>query len=166
MSANLPSPSISALSEAEALLREGLRRITNAQTDLPNAQDPISEALRLSEEQALTTIAAVERGQDALRSILQTDRQFIDKPLGVIEESFAEILASQQAQDLAGQRLKKALTLLQAVETRIAAVLHELSMLSDLDTSGTPSESGGSAAPRVPTLDQSDVDSLLAELGI
>ncbi len=163
MSASLPSQSISTLSEAEALLREGLRRIANAQTDLPSAQDPISEALRLSEEQALTTIAAVERGQDALRSILQADRQFIDKPLSVIEGSFAEILASQQAQDLAGQRLKKALTLLQAVETRIAAVLHELPIL---DASGTPGGSEVGAAPRVPTLDQSEVDSLLAELGI
>jgi len=164
MNNTLPSQSLTSLSEAEALLREGVRRIANAQLELPGAQDPITEALRLSEEQALTTIAAVERGQEALRSILQADREFIDKPLAVIEKSFAEILASQQAQDLAGQRLKKALILLQAVETRISAVLNDWQGVAE--TASSESESSSAASVSASPLEQSDVDALLAELGI
>lgn len=55
------------LSEAELLLREGLKRIANtAEENLSGAQNPLEEALRLTEEQTMATLAAVERAQDAV----------------------------------------------------------------------------------------------------
>ncbi|WP_308389844.1 protein phosphatase CheZ [Acidithiobacillus sp. AMEEHan] len=159
---NVSPETLRQLNEADLLLREGLRRIAAVQSDLPDAQNPIEEALRLSEEQTMATLAAVERGQIAVSEILGAHRQYIDQPLAVIQEAFAEILASQQAQDLAGQRLKKALNLIQAVESRISAVLAEV---------GVPEAEAGhpddpSVAEAGQTFQQADVDALLAELGL
>ena len=154
--------SLQQLSEAEALLREGLRRIADVQSDFPSAKNPLEEALRLSEEQAMTTLAAVERGQAAVSEIQRAHRQYIDQPLSIIGEAFSEILESQQAQDLAGQRLKKAITLLQVVESRITKVLEDLRPTLDLDNASSPEAS----AVAEQTFQQADVDALLAELGI
>lgn len=154
--------SLQQLREAEVLLREGLRRIADVQSDFPSAQNPLEEVLRLSEGQAMTTLAAVERGQAALSEIQRAHRQYIDRPLSIIGEAFSEILESQQAQDLAGQRLKKAITLLQAVDSRIAKVMEELRPTLGLESASAPDVSAAAEQ----TFQQADVDALLAELGI
>lgn len=166
---SIPFTSITSLSEAEALLREGLRRIASVQSDIaPGAQNPIAEALQISEEQAMATLAAVERGQAAVAQIRNANNQFIDTPLATIAESFAEILSNQQAQDLAGQRLKKALTLLQAVEQRIATALADLRMLQGAGfvSAESPADDAPANGQATALLMQADVDDLLAELGI
>lgn len=110
----------------------------------------------------MTTLAAVERGQAALSEIQRAHRQYIDRPLSIIGEAFSEILESQQAQDLAGQRLKKAITLLQAVDSRIAKVMEELRPTLGLESASAPDVSAAAEQ----TFQQADVDALLAELGI
>ncbi|MBU2838392.1 protein phosphatase CheZ [Acidithiobacillus thiooxidans] len=151
------------LSEAELLLREGLKRIANtAEENLSGAQNPLEEALRLTEEQTMATLAAVERAQDAVSTIRNTHNSYIDEPLKHIESALLVILASQQGQDLAGQRLKKAITLLQAVEERIRLTLAEAGMESASDIT----EENAATAEANPSINQEEVDSLLAELGI
>ncbi|MHB8248624.1 MAG: hypothetical protein ACYDCX_07010 [Acidithiobacillus sp.] len=158
-----PSDPARLLSEADLLLREGLRRIASAQSDLPDAQSPLEEALRLTEEQAMATIAAVERAQEAVQEIRRANGTFIDEPLDHIDSALGTILASQQGQDLAGQRLKKAIALLHAVEERIRLTLDELG----LEGAGPPCDANAAtpcaADERV---NQDDVDAMLAELGI
>ncbi|APZ43013.1 protein phosphatase CheZ [Acidihalobacter ferrooxydans] len=153
------------ISRLDALLHEGLKRIAAAQTDLPDAQDPITEALHLSEEQAMASLAAVERGQAAVAAIRNANEQFIDEPLAVITESFSQILASQQAQDLTGQRLKKALTLLRAVEQQLAETISEMQVAygDDMPKAQAASETRREDAK---TFNQAEVDDLLAELGL
>ncbi|MBN2680532.1 protein phosphatase CheZ [Acidithiobacillus montserratensis] len=149
------------LSEAELLLREGLKRIANtAEEKLSGAQNPLEEALRLTEEQTMATLAAVERAQDAVADIRNAHNSFIDEPLKQIESALLVILASQQGQDLAGQRLKKAIALLQAVEERIRLTLAETGL--DSDENKLPEASVESN----PSINQDEVDNLLAELGI
>lgn len=151
------------LSEAELLLREGLKRIANtAEENLSGAQNPLEEALRLTEEQTMATLAAVERAQDAVSTIRNTHNSYIDKPLKDIESALLVILASQQGQDLAGQRLKKAITLLQAVEERIRLTLTEAGM----ESASSIAEENAATAEANPSINQEEVDSLLAELGI
>jgi chemotaxis protein CheZ len=149
------------LGEADLLLREGLKRIASAQSDLPDAQTPLEEALRLTEEQTMATIAAVERAQESVQEIRQANGTFIDEPLDRIDSALGTILASQQGQDLAGQRLKKSIALLHAVEDRIRLALEELGLdgVEAARASCTDSEAKQS-------INQDDVDALLAELGI
>ncbi|MBU2760451.1 protein phosphatase CheZ [Acidithiobacillus sulfurivorans] len=151
------------LSEAELLLREGLKRIANtAEENLSGAQNPLEEALRLTEEQTMATLAAVERAQDAVSIIRNAHNSYIDEPLKHIESALLVILASQQGQDLAGQRLKKAITLLQAVEERIRLTLTEAGM----ESASNIAEENAATAEANPSINQEEVDSLLAELGI
>ena len=148
------------LNEIELLLREGLRRIAStAEEDLVGAKDPLEEALRLTEEQTMATLAAVEVAQGALSDIRSAHHTFIDPELAQIEQALQRIVASQQGQDLAGQRLKKAITLLRAVENRIRQTLAEMGLErqpSDVEENGMSN----------PDIDQDGVDALLAELGI
>ncbi|MBE7562842.1 protein phosphatase CheZ [Acidithiobacillus sp. HP-6] len=151
------------LSEAELLLREGLKRIANsAEENLSGAQNPLEEALRLTEEQTMATLAAVERAQDAVITIRNAHNSYIDEPLKHIESALLVILASQQGQDLAGQRLKKAITLLRAVEERIRLTLAEVGM----ESANNIAEENTATAKANPSINQDEVDSLLAELGI
>ncbi|WP_308388934.1 protein phosphatase CheZ [Acidithiobacillus sp. AMEEHan] len=153
-------PAERSLSEIELLLREGLRRIANtAGEDLAGAKDPLEEALRLTEEQTMATLAAVELAQGALHRIRSAHNTFIDSELGQIDQALQRIIASQQGQDLAGQRLKKSINLLRAVENRISQTLNEMGM------EGQPA---GATEQEVnnPDIDQDGVDALLAELGI
>lgn len=159
-----PNSSLADISQLEALLREGIKRIAAAQTDLPGAQDPLTEALQMSEEQTMAALEAIERGQEAVAQIRQTNGAFIDTQLAIIEDSFSRIMASQQAQDLSGQRLKKAITLLRAVDERLSDTLSELQSASGIEA---PAEGDGkSAAKDGKTYAQADVDDLLAELGL
>ncbi len=166
LSTSSPNPG-RLLGEADLLLREGLKRIASAQSDLPGAQTPLEEALQLTEEQTMATLAAVERAQDAVAEIRHAHNTFIDEPLAHIDQALGTILASQQGQDLAGQRLKKAITLLRAVESRIRLTMEELGLASTEEGSRNV---GGAAAPSSPAsndrINQDDVDALLAELGI
>ncbi|MGK9451323.1 hypothetical protein ACSSZE_08715 [Acidithiobacillus caldus] len=148
------------LRETERLLREGMKRIAQVQTDLPTAQSPLEEALRLTEEQAMTTLAGVERAQEALADIRNADGVFIDGYLDRIDQALGTILASQQGQDLAGQRLKKAFTLLGAVEEGICRTV------KDLGIDSLPAENIPASADAITSFGQNDVDALLAELGI
>jgi len=150
------------LHEADALLAEGVQRIMGVVTDIPGASQPLQEVLRLSEEQAMVTLDAAEMAQRQIQSIEDTARAggYIDVPLGVIKDNLQAILTSQQGQDLAGQRLKKTITLLQAVETRIREALEQLGHVRG--TTQAPEEDTFSGA----RLDQTHVDDLLAELGI
>ncbi|MBU2737989.1 MULTISPECIES: protein phosphatase CheZ [Acidithiobacillus] len=151
------------LSEAELLLREGLKRIANsAEENLSGAQNPLEEALRLTEEQTMATLAAVEKAQDAVIIIRNAHNSYIDEPLKHIESALLVILASQQGQDLAGQRLKKAITLLRAVEERIRLTLAEVGM----ESASNIAEENTATAKANPSINQDEVDSLLAELGI
>ncbi len=155
-----PSDPARLLGEAELLLREGLKRIASAQSDLPDAQSPLEEALRLTEEQAMATIAAVERAQEAVQEIRRANGTFIDGPLDHIDSALGTILASQQGQDLAGQRLKKAIALLHAVENRIRLTLDELGL------EGAEAACATAPCTADERINQDDVDALLAELGI
>lgn len=159
-----------ALKEVDLLMREGLRRIASAHTDFPEAKHPLEEALRLSEEQAMSTLDAVDAGRTAIREIRAMDNAFIDGPLERIDEAFSVILLGQQGQDLAGQRLKKAMALMTAVQDRVSAVLRGIP-LDDDDVCSPPTaraSSGNVVTERADeaTMAQSDVDDLLAELGI
>ncbi|MCE5359551.1 MAG: hypothetical protein JJ714_00820, partial [Acidithiobacillus sp.] len=72
-------PAERSLNEIDLLLREGLRRIAQtAETDLQGAQDPLEEALRLTEEQTMATIAAAELAQSAVQEIRAAHDTFID----------------------------------------------------------------------------------------
>ncbi|MHB0873729.1 protein phosphatase CheZ [Acidithiobacillus sp.] len=151
------------LSEAELLLREGLKRIANtAEENLSGAQNPLEEALRLTEEQTMVTLSAVERAQDAVNDIRSAHNRFIDESLHHIDSALLTILTSQQGQDLAGQRLKKAITLLQAVEERIRLTLAEIGMQANPDYAPQADDVTDSD----PRVNQDEVDALLAELGI
>lgn len=149
------------LREADALLAEGVQRIMGVATDLPGTSQPLQEALRLSEEQAMVTMDAAESAQRQIQAIEETALAggFIDGQLGAIKNNLQTILTSQQGQDLAGQRLKKTITLLQAVETRIQEALEQLGCLQDQSARAQDTFTGQ-------RLDQANVDDLLAQLGI
>lgn len=149
------------LREADALLAEGVQRIMGVATDIPGASHPLQEALRLSEEQAMVTMDAAESAQRQMQAIEETAIAggFIDGQLGAIKTNLQSILTSQQGQDLAGQRLKKTITLLQAVETRIQEALAQLGYLQDQSAQAQDTFTGQ-------RLDQANVDDLLAQLGI
>ncbi|CDW95011.1 MULTISPECIES: chemotaxis protein CheZ [unclassified Thiomonas] len=149
------------LREADALLAEGVQRIMGVATDLPGTSQPLQEALRLSEEQAMVTMDAAESAQRQIQAIEETAIAggFIDGQLDAIKNNLQTILTSQQGQDLAGQRLKKTITLLQAVETRIQEALEQLGCLRDQSARAEDTFTGQ-------RLDQANVDDLLAQLGI
>jgi len=149
------------LREADALLAEGVHRIMGIARDIPGASHPLEEALRLSEQQAMATLEAVETAQAEVRAIRATNGDFIDARLDRLDECLQTILTSQQGQDLAGQRLKNTITLLQAVEQRIQDALHELGALApgEAVTADEDTFTGE-------RLDQGNVDDLLAQLGI
>ena len=151
------------LQEAEAMLREGVRRIMSASSDLPTASHPLEEALRLTEKQAMATLEAVEGAFVELEAIRATHGGFIDGHLDTLESQLHKILASQQGQDLAGQRLKKTIHLLQAVEQRIRGVVAQLEPQFGAEA---PQPAAAAAADAGPTFAQDDVDALLRDLGI
>lgn len=153
-------PSGKLLSEANLLMQEGLKRIASAHTDIPGAQHPLQEALQMSEEQTMKTLNALESGRAALRHMLQTKDGYVDEDLAQIDAAFAIILQSQQAQDLAGQRLKKAMSLMTLVQERIAKALEGM----PLEMPDAAQEGVGQSAEQ--SYEQDDVDALLAELGI
>ncbi|MGC8808251.1 MAG: protein phosphatase CheZ [Thiomonas sp.] len=161
------------LTEADALLHEGVRRIMAASSDLPEASHPLEEALRLTETQAMATLEAVENGFAEVATIRATHGGFIDANLDRIEQQFHTILASQQGQDLAGQRLKKTIHLLQAVEQRIRAAVDQLGPQLDARAPAVAAPAPASSAPlngvpayAGPSFAQDDVDALLRDLGI
>ena len=152
------------LREADALLTEGVRRISGAVVDIHGASRPLEEALRLSEQQAMVTLDAAEAAQRELQAIEAAARRggYIDGALAAIDQRLRCIVDGQQAQDLAGQRLLKTMALLQAVEQRIGEALRQLGCASSapgVAASASPRESAHG-------LDQHAVDSLFAELGI
>ncbi len=157
-----PSAALHKLREADALLAEGVQRIMGVASDIPGASHPLQEALRLSEEQAMVTMDAAESAQRQVQLIEQTAATggFIDTPLQTIKDNLQTILTSQQGQDLAGQRLKKTITLLQAVETRVQDALTQLGALQPVATQDASDTFSGER------LDQVHVDDLLAELGL
>ena len=157
-----PTSALRSLTEADALLQTGVRRIMAASNDLPGASHPLEEALRMTEMQAMATLEAVEKGFAEVDAIRATHAGFIDERLDRIEEQLHAILASQQGQDLAGQRLKKTIHLLQAVEERIQSATAQLAehLGPDNITDAPAVDDSG------PTYAQDDVDALLSQLGI
>ena len=153
------------LREADALLTQGVQRILHASSDLPGATHPLQEVLHLSEQQAMLTLEAVEAAQAELQAIRGTNGGFIDQRLQRLEIHLQTILTTQQGQDLAGQRLKKTIALLQAVESRIQEALAQLAGAgferSALLAAPASDDTFGSGR-----LDQGNVDDLLSELGI
>lgn len=174
MQISAASSALHKLTEADALLHEGVRRIMAASSDLPEASQPLEEALRLTETQAMATLEAVENGFTEIAAIRATRGGFIDERLDRLEQQFHTILASQQGQDLAGQRLKKTINLLQAVEQRIRAAVEQLGAHHEPAANPEgPTAAAGSAAPlngvttyAGPSFTQNDVDALLRDLGI
>ena len=168
------------LVEADLLLNEGLKRIAGAGRDLPDACNPIEEALALSDVQTMSTLEALDTAQAAIHHIEKTQKGFIDEDIAEIKAALATILNSQQGQDLAGQRLKKALRLLQAVNDRISQAI--LTLRDNLgiprqEPEGDLVEGEGITIARTDAtaleeaiqgqhVEQDDVDALLAELGI
>ncbi len=153
------------LREADALLTQGVQRILHASSDLPGATHPLQEVLHLSEQQAMLTLEAVEAAQAELQSIHAANGGFIDQRLQRLEGHLQTILTTQQGQDLAGQRLKRTIALLQAVESRIQEALAQLAgagfqRAAPLEA---PVRDDTFGAGR---LDQGNVDDLLSELGI
>ncbi len=155
-----PQEAMQNLREADALLTEGVQRIMGVASELPGASHPLREALALSEQQAMATLEAVEAAQADVAEIRATNGGFIDTRLDHLEAQLQAILTSQQGQDLAGQRLKKTITLLQAVEQRIQDALTQLGFIPS-----TKQESGDDTFSSA-RLDQGTVDDLLAELGL
>ncbi len=151
------------LREADALLTEGVRRISGVAVDIHGASAPLEEALRMGEAQAMTTLDAAEAAQRELQAIETAARRggYIDAALNTIEQRLQCIVDGQQAQDLAGQRLKKTIALLQAVEQRIHEALRDLGCVPAGQHAAAPT--AGAAAGG---LDQGAVDALFAELGI
>ena len=153
------------LRQADALLTQGVQRILHASSDLPGASHPLQEVLSLSEQQAMLTLEAVEAAQAELQAIRDTNGGFIDQRLERLDGHLQTILTTQQGQDLAGQRLKKTIALLQAVEARIQEALTQLGEAGFAATPPAAAEpcSDTFGAGR---LDQDNVDDLLSELGI
>ncbi|WP_018914343.1 protein phosphatase CheZ [Thiomonas sp. FB-6] len=160
------------LREADALLTQGVQRILHASSDLPGASHPLQEVLHLSEQQAMLTLEAVEAAQAELQAIRDTNGGFIDQRLQRLEGHLQTILTTQQGQDLTGQRLKKTISLLQAVESRIQDALGKLGPVAAGEQPALvelhavlPAEalSDTFGAGR---LDQDNVDDLLSQLGL
>jgi chemotaxis protein CheZ len=156
-----PQGAFQNLQEANALLNEGIQRIMGAASDLPDASHPLQEALMLSEEQAMVTLEAVEAAQTEVAAIRATNGGFIDVRLDRLEQELQTILTSQQGQDLAGQRLKKSITLLQAVEQRVRDALQQLGVCVESDPAAPAADPAANLS-----LEQSHVDDLLAQLGL
>ncbi len=153
------------LREADALLTQGVQRILHASSDLPGASHPLQEVLHLSEQQAMLTLEAVEAAQGELQAIRATDGDFIDQRLQRLEGHLQTILTTQQGQDLAGQRLKKTIALLQAVESRVQEALTQLGYAAadpEVTAAAQPTDDTFGAG----RLDQDNVDDLLSQLGI
>jgi len=144
------------LGSTENLLREGLRRL-GASAELPGAHRPLREALELTEKQTLATISAAERGQSVIAE-LRRGNVAQELACDLLEGIFRQIVASQQGQDLAGQRLQQALGLLRTVDERIRRLLQDAGVDLAMRTSGT----GDETAP----MGQEDVDAILRDLGI
>jgi chemotaxis protein CheZ len=159
-SQTLPAAAVQNLREVDALLTEGVQRIMHASHDLPGVSHPLQEALALSEQQAMATLEAVEAAQLEVAAIRATNGDFIDTRLDLLDIHLQAILTSQQGQDLAGQRLKKTITLLQAVEQRIQEALVQLGYVQGTAVEPTQDTFSGQR------MDQSNVDDLLAQLGI
>lgn len=156
----LPPSAFHNLREADVLLTEGVQRIMHASSDLPGVSHPLQEALALSEQQAMATLEAVEGAQNEVAAIRATNGGFIDSRLDRLDAYLQTILTSQQSQDLAGQRLKKTITLLQAVEQRIQEALEQLGHARGTTQALEDDTFSGER------MDQSNVDDLLAQLGI
>jgi chemotaxis protein CheZ len=167
-----PGQALHQLIEADALLTQGVQRILHASSDLPGASHPLQEVLHLSEQQAMLTLEAVEAAQAELQAIRDTNGGFIDQRLERLGGHLQTILTTQQGQDLAGQRLKKTIALLQAVESRIQEALAQLGpvpadahqALADVHAEWAPeavSDTFGAGR-----LDQDNVDDLLSQLGL
>ncbi|MDE2479895.1 MAG: protein phosphatase CheZ, partial [Betaproteobacteria bacterium] len=118
------------------------------------------------------TLEAVEAAQAELQAIRDTNGGFIDQRLQRLEGHLQTILTTQQGQDLTGQRLKKTISLLQAVESRIQEALGKLGpvaageqpALVELHAVLPPEAlSDTFGADR---LDQDNVDDLLSQLGL
>ncbi len=153
------------LREADALLTQGVQRILHASSDLPGASHPLQEVLHLSEQQAMLTLEAVEAAQGELQAIRATDGDFIDQRLQRLEGHLQTILTTQQGQDLAGQRLKKTIALLQAVESRVQEALTQLGYAA-ADPEVTAAAQATDDTFGAGRLDQDNVDDLLSQLGI
>ncbi len=154
------------LRQADALLTQGVQRILNASSDLPGASHPLQEALRLSEQQAMRTLEAVEAAQAELQAIRATDGGFIDQRLQRLDGHLQTILTTQQGQDLAGQRLLKTITLLQAVEARIQEALQQLGSVGFESAAPVPDAAAAVDSAGTDRLNQDNVDDLLSQLGI
>lgn len=158
------------LCEADALLTQGVSRILHASSDLPGATHPLHEVLRLSEQQAMRTLEAVDAAQKEIQAFEVADGDSVIHRLCCIEFHLHAIRSAQQSQDLAGQRLKRTIALLQAVESRIQDALAQLRFA--LPSLGPSSAYTGTSIDAnadtfgADRLDQGDVDDLLSHLGI
>lgn len=155
------------LRQVDALLTQGVQRILHASSDLPGASHPLQEVLSLSEQQAMRTLEAVEAAQAELQAIRDTNGGFIDQRLERLGDHLQTILTTQQGQDLTGQRLKKTIALLQAVEARVQEALIQVG------ESGLAPACALSAADELTDdtfgtgrLGQGAVDDLLSDLGL
>lgn len=114
------------LCQAEILLTQGVHRILHASSALPGATNPLHEVLRLSEQQAMCTLDAVEAAQQEIQAIKASSGDGVDQRLCRVEFHLQTILNAQQSQDLAGQRLRGTIALLEAVESRLQDALSQL----------------------------------------
>ena len=113
------------LQQVDALLARTLRGLLHASSELPQACHPLCELLDLSELQALRTLEAVDAAQTELRELRDSAdwKGRDDAGLQRLEQHLQSIRSAQQSQDLAGQRLKRTLAILQAVESRMREAL-------------------------------------------
>ncbi len=113
------------LQQADALLARTLRGLLHASSELPQACHPLRELLDLSELQALRTLDAVDAAQAELQELRDSAdwKGRDDAGLQRLEAHLQTIRSAQQSQDLAGQRLKRTIAILQAVEPRIREAL-------------------------------------------
>lgn len=163
--------------------------------DIPDVKERLNYIIRMTEDAANKSIAAVERSiplSDAIKSqadalALRTEKllEAGEVPVGLlptlkqiksfteicqidakaIHDNLTEVLTAQSFQDLTGQVISRLINVVQDIEARLAEILYRTAR------SGSSGETIAGEGPQVKheapgyAKTQSDVDSLLSDLG-
>ncbi|MBF0529209.1 MAG: protein phosphatase CheZ [Deltaproteobacteria bacterium] len=170
-------------------LHPALESVT--QKELPEASDQLSAVIETTEEATIKIMDMLEDMQNtqneigaAIHKVLSAKRMAKSKKellesavfnLGLCQDQVSRIFEALSFQDLTGQRIKKIVTLVQAIENKVQGVLDALGV--KLATG--PHSATRSSDPTLPSekgvelkgpqrsgdgLDQSAIDALLADL--
>lgn len=151
-----------------------------AHTDAPDARARLAHAIELTENAAHTTLSSVEDARPRARAIVdrcnsaESDKvrlKRIAEEARAIDSALGEILLAQSYQDLSGQLIRRAIALVEAVESCLVELLCHIGVCGDTGDGPAPGTEKGHG-PAVPgkagaqqVSGQKQVDDLLAELG-